>query len=130
MLIIRRSKLYYTASGSITLVGGRPVHRLRDFSQPVCLSARCFHTSRVLILLTQNPRVHRTYKQHFELWNIVVVFCSQMFPFVWRGPRVTFRANIMFILVSAFTCWLLDMSQSNIYIYIYIYIYIQGVSRL
>jgi len=27
MLIIRRSKLYYTASGIITPVGGRPVHR-------------------------------------------------------------------------------------------------------
>ena len=30
MLIIRRSKLYYTAFGIITLVGGRPVHRLRE----------------------------------------------------------------------------------------------------
>ena len=30
MLIIRRSKLYYTASGIITPVGGRPVHRLRE----------------------------------------------------------------------------------------------------
>ena len=30
MLIIRRSKLYYTASGIITLVGGRPVRRLRE----------------------------------------------------------------------------------------------------
>jgi len=29
VLIIRRSKLYYIASGIITLVGGRPVHRLR-----------------------------------------------------------------------------------------------------
>ena len=30
------SKMYYTASGIITPVGGRPVHRLReDFSQPV-----------------------------------------------------------------------------------------------
>jgi len=29
-LIIRRSKLYYTASGIITPVGGRPVHRLRE----------------------------------------------------------------------------------------------------
>jgi len=28
-LIIRRSKLYYTASGIITNVGGRPVHRMR-----------------------------------------------------------------------------------------------------
>jgi len=28
VLIIRGSKLYYTASGIITPVGGRPVHRL------------------------------------------------------------------------------------------------------
>ena len=27
VLIVRRSKLYYTASGIITPVGGRPVHR-------------------------------------------------------------------------------------------------------
>ena len=27
VLIIRRSKLYYTASGIITPTGGRPVHR-------------------------------------------------------------------------------------------------------
>ena len=26
VVIVRRSKLYYTASGIITLVGGRPVH--------------------------------------------------------------------------------------------------------
>jgi len=30
VLIIRRSKLYYTASGIITPVGSRPVHRLRE----------------------------------------------------------------------------------------------------
>jgi len=30
VLIIRRSKLYYTASGIITPVGGRPVHRLGE----------------------------------------------------------------------------------------------------
>jgi len=30
VLIIKRSKLYYTASGIITPVGGRPVHRLRE----------------------------------------------------------------------------------------------------
>ena len=30
VLIIRRSKLYYTATGIITPVGGRPVHRLRE----------------------------------------------------------------------------------------------------
>ena len=29
VLIMRRSKLYYAASGIVTPVGGRPVHRLR-----------------------------------------------------------------------------------------------------
>ena len=35
MLIIRRPKLYYTVSGISTPIGGRPVHRLREDSQPV-----------------------------------------------------------------------------------------------
>ena len=30
VLIVRRTKLYYTASGIITPIGGRPVHRLRE----------------------------------------------------------------------------------------------------
>ena len=34
-MFINRSKLYYTASGIITPVGGRPVHRLREDSQSV-----------------------------------------------------------------------------------------------
>ena len=32
MLIVRGAKLYYTASGIITPIGGRPVHRLREDS--------------------------------------------------------------------------------------------------
>ena len=32
VLIVRRSKLYYTASGIITPVGGRRVHTLREDS--------------------------------------------------------------------------------------------------
>ena len=32
VLIVRRAKLYYTVSGVITPVGGRPVHRLREDS--------------------------------------------------------------------------------------------------
>ena len=32
VLIVRRAKLYYTVSGIITPIGGRPVHRLRDDS--------------------------------------------------------------------------------------------------
>ena len=30
LLIVRRSKFYYTASGIVTPIGGRPVHRLRE----------------------------------------------------------------------------------------------------
>jgi len=36
VLIIRRSKLYYTASGIITPVGGRPVHGLGEDSVNPC----------------------------------------------------------------------------------------------
>ena len=39
VLIIRGSKLYYTASGIVKPVSGRPVHRLRDDSQPVYRTA-------------------------------------------------------------------------------------------
>ena len=38
VLIIRRSKLYYTASGIITSVGGSPVHRLRADSAEAALN--------------------------------------------------------------------------------------------
>ena len=36
VLIIRRSKLYYTASGNITHVGGHPVRRMRESSLNLC----------------------------------------------------------------------------------------------
>ena len=36
MLIIKRSELYYTASGIITPIGGRTVHRLRESSANLC----------------------------------------------------------------------------------------------
>jgi len=36
VLIIRRSKLYYTASGIVTPVGGRPVHRVREDCLNLC----------------------------------------------------------------------------------------------
>ena len=36
VLIVRRSKLYYTASGIITSIGGRPVRRLRESSLNLC----------------------------------------------------------------------------------------------
>ena len=43
MLIIRRSKLYYAASGIVTPVGGRPVHRLRaDSPLSTCATITLF----------------------------------------------------------------------------------------
>ena len=38
VLIIRRSKLYYTASGIVTPVGGRPVPRLREDTDLLMMS--------------------------------------------------------------------------------------------
>ena len=35
VLIVRRSKLYYTASGIIKLIGGRPVNRLCTGRPPI-----------------------------------------------------------------------------------------------
>ena len=36
VLIVRRSKLYYTASGIIIPIGGLPVHRLREDFLNLC----------------------------------------------------------------------------------------------
>ena len=45
VLIIRRSKLYYTASGIITPIRGRPIHRLRGdsnlFHASTCFEHMC-----------------------------------------------------------------------------------------
>jgi len=49
VLIIRRSKLYYTASGIITPVGGRPVHRLGEDSAHGMATYRCDDTRRCII---------------------------------------------------------------------------------
>ena len=50
VLFIRRSKLYYTASGIVTLkqvsgpLGGRPVHRLREDQSSLNLYQRLYNT--------------------------------------------------------------------------------------
>ena len=50
MLIVRRAKLYYTVSGIITPIGGRPVHRLREdylhLGTAVAQWLRCCATNR------------------------------------------------------------------------------------
>jgi len=54
VLIIRRSKLYYTASGIITPVGGRLVHRLREDS--LCASTCVEHH----VLIIRRSKLHYT----------------------------------------------------------------------
>ena len=46
VLIVRKAKLYYTASGIITPVGGRPVHRLREESF-TCFEHHVHHVSKM-----------------------------------------------------------------------------------
>jgi len=55
VLIIRSSKLYYTASGIITPVGGRPVHRLRED----CIADGCILCS-LASWFVLSQTVHRT----------------------------------------------------------------------
>jgi len=49
VLIIRRSKLYYTASGIVTPVGGRPVHRLREDSYIILSRCSCIDVLALLV---------------------------------------------------------------------------------
>ena len=66
MLIIRRSKLYYTAYGIITPVGGRPVHRLRVDCGPLSTCApdairrsKLYYTASGIITPVGGRPVHR-----------------------------------------------------------------------
>ena len=49
MLIVRRAKLYYTVSGNITPIGGRPVHRLKEDSVHGTATYRCDDTRDCII---------------------------------------------------------------------------------
>ena len=67
VLIVRRSKLYYTASGITTPIGGCPVHRLREDSQPVHRTAtyRCDDT-RDCIVQVWPPDDQHLFSKHVE----------------------------------------------------------------
>ena len=54
VLIVRRSKLYYTASGIITPIGGRPVRRLREDCSPL---STCVLVQSSLNLRTGRPPI-------------------------------------------------------------------------
>jgi len=78
VLIIRRSKLYYTASGTITSVGGCPVHRLREAGQLLRLywDARAAkHKKKMLLCMSYYAKQKNTYRMENQFvessWNVI-----------------------------------------------------------
>ena len=67
VLIIRRSKLHYTASGIITPIGGRLVHRLRENCSPLS-TYRCDDT-RGCVMQFWPPDDEHMCSKHVEAWN-------------------------------------------------------------
>jgi len=65
VLIIRRSKLHYAASGIITSIGGRLVHRLRDDETT---TYRCDDT-RGCVMQFWSPDDEHMCSKHVEAWN-------------------------------------------------------------
>ena len=95
--LVRRPKLYYTTSGIITPIGGRPVHRLREDT------LSCFYMFRALCAHRQEAKIvlyslwwyhHHTYRfddtrdcivqfwppddellcsKHEEAWNKLII---------------------------------------------------------
>ena len=64
VLIIRRSKLYYTASGIITLIGGLHVHETATY--------RCDDT-RGCVIQFWPPEDEYMCSKHVEAWNKLIV---------------------------------------------------------
>ena len=73
VLIIRRSKLHYTASGMIPPVGGRPVQRLREDS-----TISLFHTSTCF---------EHMCSKHVEVWNILIVK-QKFYASIWLTTEI------------------------------------------
>ena len=82
VLIVRRAKLYYTVSGTITSIGGRPVHRLREdwmefhpvLSQSVHGTATYrFNDTRDCIIQFCPPDNEQMCSKHVEAWNKVII---------------------------------------------------------
>ena len=69
VLIIRRSKLHYTASGIITPIGGHPVHRLRESSPN---TYRCDDT-RGCVMQFWPPDDEHMCSKHVEAWDKLIV---------------------------------------------------------
>ena len=70
VLIIRRSKLYYTASGIIKPIGGRPVHRLRGVHRTATYR---FDDTWGCIIQFWPPDDEHMCSKHVEAWNKLMV---------------------------------------------------------
>ena len=75
VLIIRRSKLHYTASGVITSIGGRLVHSLKEHETA---TYRCDDT-RGCVMQFWPPDDDHVCSKYVEAWNKLIVkqkFCA------------------------------------------------------
>ena len=64
VLIVRRAKLYYTVSGIITTIGGRPVHRMATY--------KCDGTRGCIIQFCPPDDEHMCSK-HVVGWNKLII---------------------------------------------------------
>jgi hypothetical protein len=112
VLIIRRSKLYYTASGIITPVGGRPVHRLRESCLNLCTGrppTECDDTRCCIpYILESNPHPFYSFRGLKNQMRIRIAcrLDSWLWAVFWKNDRATVRAvrtiqynNLLFYLL-------------------------------
>ena len=90
VLIVRKSKLYYTVSGIITPIGGRPVHGTATY--------RCDDTRDCIIQFCPPDDEHMCSK-HVEAWN---------------KPTIKFSVSSWLILINKY---IEKHGQQNIKIY-------------
>jgi len=103
MLIIRRSKLHYTASGIITPIGGRLVHETATY--------RCDDTRDCVMQFWPHDDEHMCSK-HVEAWNKLIVkqkFCASS----WLIAEINDNSVHLLILFTYPFLILSDPSQSQ-----------------
>ena len=87
--IIRRAKLYYTASGIITPIGGRPVHGMATYR---CDDTRC------CIIQFCPPDDEHICSKHIEAWNKLIINFSASSWLILRNKWFSFAYHSLFTL--------------------------------
>ena len=110
VFLIRRSELYYTASGIITPIGGRPVHRLREESP---LSA-CAPDGHLKVWWYQRPYNTiltswwwaQQFSKHVQAWNKLIIkqkFCASSWLITKINPaQCSYRSSFGIVTVEFF----------------------------